>query len=221
MLPVDNLAAAQALKQSLWEGVKPTDQTNVTNNHAAERKDKVMKEEEEASAHNIPAPEEAETEQEESPASPLAGSKRKADDNDSVGQVGEMEEEFDIDEDNDDDDDDDDEDDDDDKPPEPEIEAVDPAVAKAFKEKVVARQQKKLDEYAKNVVDNVRLHEPGWKDRYYSDKCKADDVAENGGKEHLFRTYVMGLVWVMKYYYDGCPSWKFYYPFHYGTFLWW
>ena len=55
-------------------------------------------------------------------------------------------------------------------------------------------------------------------DRYYKDKCKAEDVAENGGREHLFRSYVMGLCWVMKYYYQGCPSWKWYFPFHYAPF---
>jgi 5'-3' exoribonuclease 2 len=138
------------------------------------------------------------------------GKRKAADAVDGVGTVGDADEEFDKDE----------QDNDDEEVAIPAIPipvVIDPAKAKAFKEKVKARQQKQLDDYASNVVDNVRLHEPGWKDRYYTDKCKAEDVAENGGKEHLFRTYVMGLVWVMKYYYDGCPSWKFYYPFHYGA----
>ena len=43
-------------------------------------------------------------------------------------------------------------------------------------------KDKKLDDYSKNVVDNVRLHENGWKDRCYTDKWKADDVEENGGR---------------------------------------
>jgi len=95
---------------------------------------------------------------------------------------------------------------------------MDEAAAKAFKEKVKQEQQKKLDQHASNVEDKVRLHEAGWKDRYYSDKCKADNVAGGGGREHLFRSYVIGLCWVMKYYYSGCPSWKWYYPFHYAPF---
>ena len=41
---------------------------------------------------------------------------------------------------------------------------------------------------------------------------------QHGGKEHLFRSYIVGLCWVMKYYYDGCPSWKWFYPFHYAPF---
>ena len=131
-----------------------------------------------------------------------------------IGEVGDAKDEFDVDE---------DEDDEDDDGPTPIdddslAKVVDPEVAKAFKEKVKAVQSKQLDEYAKNVQDNVRLHEPGWKDRYYSDKCKADDLANYGGREHLFRSYVMGLCWVMKYYYDGCPSWKWYFPFHYAPF---
>ena len=89
---------------------------------------------------------------------------------------------------------------------------------KNIKEKIKAVERAKLDDYSKNVKDNVRLHEPGWKDRYYTDKCKADDVKNHGGREHLFRSYVVGLCWVMKYYYVGCPSWKWYFPFHYAPF---
>lgn len=100
----------------------------------------------------------------------------------------------------------------------PVIISLDPEAAKRFKERIKTEKQKQLDDYSKNVEDKVRLHEAGWKDRYYSDKCKADDVAANGGREHMFRSYVMGLCWVMKYYYDGCPSWKWYYPFHYAPF---
>lgn len=98
------------------------------------------------------------------------------------------------------------------------IVSTDPQVASMFKEKIKAAQQEQLDQHANTVVDNVRLHEAGWKDRYYSDKCKADDINQHGGREHLFRSYVVGLCWVMKYYYDGCPSWKWYYPYHYGPF---
>jgi len=117
-----------------------------------------------------------------------------------VGEVGDIKEEF-------------DEDDGDDDDDENEIEVV-----SAFKERVKDAQKKKLDEYARTVDDKVRLHERGWKDRYYSDKCKADDVANHGGRDHLFRSYIIGLCWVMKYYYEGCPSWKWYYPFHYAPF---
>ncbi|VEU36446.1 unnamed protein product [Pseudo-nitzschia multistriata] len=115
-----------------------------------------------------------------------------------IGEVGNIDEEFE-----------DDGEDEDESPSD---------IAAAFKERVKDEQKKKLDEYARTVEDKVKLHEKGWKDRYYSDKCKADDVANHGGREHLFRSYVMGLCWVMKYYYEGCPSWKWYYPFHYAPF---
>eukprot|EP00580_Thalassiosira_gravida_P017838 CAMPEP_0201658468 /NCGR_PEP_ID=MMETSP0494-20130426/1327_1 /ASSEMBLY_ACC=CAM_ASM_000839 /TAXON_ID=420259 /ORGANISM="Thalassiosira gravida, Strain GMp14c1" /LENGTH=764 /DNA_ID=CAMNT_0048135455 /DNA_START=13 /DNA_END=2307 /DNA_ORIENTATION=- len=92
------------------------------------------------------------------------------------------------------------------------------AAKKKVNEKIKEIERAKLDDYSKNVEDKVKLHEPGWKDRYYTDKCKADDVKNHGGREHLFRSYVQGLCWVMKYYYIGCPSWKWYYPFHYGPF---
>lgn len=68
------------------------------------------------------------------------------------------------------------------------------------------------------VSFQVRLWEEGWKDRYYHDKCKLEDIKGGGGRERLFQTYVEGLCWVMLYYYQGCPSWTWYYPFHYAPF---
>lgn len=65
--------------------------------------------------------------------------------------------------------------------------------------------------------DEVRLWEIGFKDRYYESKF---DV----GPENLqFRysvalQYIRGLSWVLKYYYQGCASWDWYFPYHYAPF---
>ncbi|XP_072390493.1 5'-3' exoribonuclease 2 homolog [Diabrotica undecimpunctata] len=65
--------------------------------------------------------------------------------------------------------------------------------------------------------DEVRLWEDGFKDRYYESKF---DV----GPQNLeFRYsvalhYVRGLCWVLRYYYQGCASWKWYFPYHYAPF---
>lgn len=203
----DNLDAAEALKKSLLGGsVPPKKEENIVKEEIVEDtgiKTEIVKKEE------LDVKQDADK--------TIAGIKRKVDqvevkEENGVGTVGDIEEEFDAD---------DNDDDDNIEDIEPKIvvdEDLSPEVANAFKEKVKSVQQKKLDDYAQNVQDNVRLHEKGWKDRYYTDKCKADDVAAHGGREHLFRSYVMGLCWVMKYYYDGCPSWKWFYPFHYAPF---
>ena len=55
---------------------------------------------------------------------------------------------------------------------------------------------------------------PGWRERYYKVKLKADDakVAE------ICADYWRGLQWVLSYYYAGCQSWRFYYAQHYAPF---
>jgi len=81
-----------------------------------------------------------------------------------------------------------------------------------------AKSQATLDEYKANIQDEIRFWQAGWKDRYYADKYKEKDIAAGGGRERVFREYIRGLCWVMAYYYDGCASWKWYYPFHYAPF---
>lgn len=66
-------------------------------------------------------------------------------------------------------------------------------------------------------LDTVRLWEPGYRDRYYEQKFS------KGPKDLDFRKqvaadYVEGLCWVLLYYFQGCPSWTWFYPHHYAPF---
>ena len=67
-------------------------------------------------------------------------------------------------------------------------------------------------------VDIVKLWEPGARERYYVSKfnIKAEEVDEFAKK--VARSYVEGFCWVLAYYYRGCPSWKWFYPYHYAPF---
>ncbi|KAI9835377.1 MAG: 5'-3' exoribonuclease 2 [Thelocarpon superellum] len=65
--------------------------------------------------------------------------------------------------------------------------------------------------------DDVRLWEVGYADRYYERKFHADphDIEF---RHRVARAYVEGLAWVLLYYFQGCPSWTWYYPYHYAPF---
>ncbi|XP_048371455.1 5'-3' exoribonuclease 2 isoform X2 [Sphaerodactylus townsendi] len=65
--------------------------------------------------------------------------------------------------------------------------------------------------------DNIRLWEAGWKQRYYKNKFDVD-VSDAKFRRRVVQSYVEGLCWVLQYYYQGCASWKWYYPFHYAPF---
>ena len=65
--------------------------------------------------------------------------------------------------------------------------------------------------------DNVRLWEEGYADRYYEQKFGADPK-DIGFRNEVAKAYVEGLAWVLLYYFQGCPSWTWYYPYHYAPF---
>jgi 5'-3' exonuclease len=67
--------------------------------------------------------------------------------------------------------------------------------------------------YALRAMDDQDL-----KGRYYYDKFQFTPFdAEK--HQALRKAYMEGLVWNLKYYYQGCVSWEWYYPYHYGTFV--
>ncbi|XP_017872750.1 PREDICTED: 5'-3' exoribonuclease 2 homolog isoform X2 [Drosophila arizonae] len=65
--------------------------------------------------------------------------------------------------------------------------------------------------------DEVRLWEDGFKNRYYESKF---DVSPDNlqFRYAVALQYVRGLCWVLKYYYQGCASWNWYFPYHYAPF---
>eukprot|EP00574_Skeletonema_japonicum_P009318 CAMPEP_0201724490 /NCGR_PEP_ID=MMETSP0593-20130828/8235_1 /ASSEMBLY_ACC=CAM_ASM_000672 /TAXON_ID=267983 /ORGANISM="Skeletonema japonicum, Strain CCMP2506" /LENGTH=1274 /DNA_ID=CAMNT_0048215771 /DNA_START=54 /DNA_END=3875 /DNA_ORIENTATION=+ len=56
------------------------------------------------------------------------------------------------------------------------------------------------------------------KGRYYYDKF---GFTPFDAEKHLAlrKAYLEGLVWTLEYYYRGCPSWEWYYPYHYGPMI--
>ncbi|KAI3381230.1 hypothetical protein SNEBB_010442 [Seison nebaliae] len=65
--------------------------------------------------------------------------------------------------------------------------------------------------------DEVQLHREGWKERYY--QCKLGiDGDHYSISQMMSNEYIRGMAWVMKYYYQGCASWDWFYPYHYAPF---
>jgi 5'-3' exonuclease len=79
----------------------------------------------------------------------------------------------------------------------------------------------KSEAIVSTVEDSVRLGESGWRDRYYGSKFTSDmpdpRKADLGSiRRQVRQSYTEGLVWVMRYYYRGCASWSWFYPFHFA-----
>lgn len=85
---------------------------------------------------------------------------------------------------------------------------------RGVKRKAEDPQAKEEDDQAH---DEVRLWEDGFKDRYY--ESKFDVMPDNFQFRYsVALQYVKGLCWVLQYYYQGCASWEWYFPYHYAPF---
>jgi 5'-3' exoribonuclease 2 len=79
---------------------------------------------------------------------------------------------------------------------------------------VVPSPAKEADELP---PDTVRLWEQGYADRYYEQKFHVDPK-DTEFRHKVAQAYAEGLQWVLLYYFQGCPSWTWYYPYHYAPF---
>jgi len=59
----------------------------------------------------------------------------------------------------------------------------------------------------------------GFKERYYTQKFSAKTKEEiEITRKAVVQRYTEGLCWVCLYYFSEVPSWKWFYPYHYGPF---
>ncbi|KAH9850086.1 XRN 5'-3' exonuclease N-terminus-domain-containing protein [Lenzites betulinus] len=65
--------------------------------------------------------------------------------------------------------------------------------------------------------DVVKLWEPGYKERYYRQKFGVE-YSDSAFRKEVTTRYVEGMAWVLQYYYQGTPSWTWYYPYHFAPF---
>lgn len=96
----------------------------------------------------------------------------------------------------------------------------DEAIAK-YKETLKEQAKAKADMFDEMVSheEKIGLGQPGYKLRYYSEKLGVPAGQELDEKvASMVKSYVEGLCWVMRYYYDGVASWTWYYPHHYAPF---
>ncbi|XBW37533.1 hypothetical protein QEN19_003113 [Hanseniaspora menglaensis] len=55
-----------------------------------------------------------------------------------------------------------------------------------------------------------------WKSTYYKSKINFDSINSPEKVIDMAENYAEGLQWVLYYYYRGCPSWNWYYRYHYA-----
>jgi 5'-3' exoribonuclease 2 len=55
-----------------------------------------------------------------------------------------------------------------------------------------------------------------YKQHYYLEKFNIPPEELSEFKEKIKLSYVEGLIWNFNYYYRGCISWGWFYPFHYS-----
>lgn len=101
-------------------------------------------------------------------------------------------------------------------------------------EEIAATEAAKLDSYDTMIqdlivkhgsdakfVDGWKLPEEGKKDfkgLYYHEKLKFTPI-DIDSHLALRKSYIEGLIWCLAYYYRGCISWGWFYPYHYGPLI--
>lgn len=92
------------------------------------------------------------------------------------------------------------------------------AVHEPEETKIKKRKAETVEDIDRDAEDPIQLGAPGYGDRYYAAKLHVPMSEVPEVKKEVVRKYVEGVCWVLLYYYQGCASWNWYYPYHYAPF---
>lgn len=83
--------------------------------------------------------------------------------------------------------------------------------------KLAEDSRKKNQSFVKNLCERYRENPESAKAYYYKEKVNYDVYTETGkaNREEMLRQYLVGMQWVLFYYYKGVQHWGFYYKYHY------
>ncbi|EDR22159.1 5'-3' exoribonuclease, putative [Entamoeba dispar SAW760] len=87
-----------------------------------------------------------------------------------------------------------------------------------IKESLEKKKQELFHQIEELKNDEIQLGEPGYEERYYQQKFHVEYKKEKSLVIEIIESYVEGLNWVFSYYYEGCQSWDWYYPYYYAPF---
>ena len=77
--------------------------------------------------------------------------------------------------------------------------------------------ERDIEQHKKN--DAVKIGTAGWEDRHYDLDFEKRPGFTGDLRKDVALEYLKGLCWVVEYYFQGCPSWTWYYPYNYGPIL--
>lgn len=82
-------------------------------------------------------------------------------------------------------------------------------------------KKKKIEEFLKNNKESPSIYTPGrnYKRAYYKSKFGVKSVDYLSFLENIKESYIQGIVWNFRYYYQGCRSWNWFYPYYYSPFI--
>jgi 5'-3' exonuclease len=83
--------------------------------------------------------------------------------------------------------------------------------------KLAEEGRKKNQRFVKNLCEKYKEDPDSAKTYYYKEKLDIDVDSEEGKdmRNEMLRQYLIGMQWVLFYYYRGIQHWGFYYKYHY------